>query len=95
MSTVRWNAKRAQAAIRGGRDTDLDICSDPAFATRCDDPLAEPRVVFQIWRGRQRSECIRLTLSRYKGIGRDACHRAQATAPPSISLEPRNGCKDG
>lgn len=56
-----------QANRRGGRDTDLDICSDPEFATHPEDPLAEPRVVFQVWKGRGRTECIRFTVSRYKG----------------------------
>lgn len=64
---ARFNSRRASQVIGGGRDTDLDICSDPAFATHPEDPLAEPRVVFQLWKGRQRNECIRLTLSRYKG----------------------------
>jgi Transcriptional Coactivator p15 (PC4) len=45
----------------------LDVCSDPEFAAPACDPLAEPRVVFQLWKGRQRNECIRLTISRYKG----------------------------
>jgi hypothetical protein len=59
--------RRGRIAVRGGLDNHLDIASDPAFATHSDDPLAEPRVVFQLWKGRQRNECIRLTLSRYKG----------------------------
>lgn len=62
-----WNSRRARQAIRGGRDTDLDICSDPAFATHSGNPLAEPLVIFQMWKGRQRTECIRLTLASYKG----------------------------
>jgi hypothetical protein len=65
--SARFDSRRARQAIRGSRDTDLDICSDPAFATHLTDPLAEPLVVFQLWKGRQRTECIRLTLSRYKG----------------------------
>jgi transcriptional coactivator p15 (PC4) len=64
---IRFNRRAREANDRGGRDTDLDICSDPAFATRPEDPLAEPRVIFQQWKGRQRNECIRLTISRYKG----------------------------
>ena len=64
---ARFNSRRARQAIRGSRDTGLDICSDPAFATHLEDPLAEPLVVFQMWKGRQRNECIRATLSRYQG----------------------------
>lgn len=46
----------------------LDIAVDPAFATHDEDPLAEPLVVFQLWKGgRPRRECIRLTLSRFNG----------------------------
>ena len=46
----------------------LDICSDPEFAALpADDPLAEPLVISQLWKGLQRNECIRLTISRYKG----------------------------
>lgn len=60
--------KRARHAGRNRRENDhLDIACDPQFATYHDDPLSEPRVVFQLWKGRQRNECIRLTLSRYKG----------------------------
>lgn len=64
---ARFNSRRARQVIRGGRDTDLDICSDPAFATHPGDPLAEPIVVSQFWKGRQRTECIRVSLSRYQG----------------------------
>jgi hypothetical protein len=52
---------------KGDLSNRLDICSDPQFATHPDDPLAEPVVVFQLWKGRQRNECIRLNISRYKG----------------------------
>lgn len=66
--STRCSSRRARKAFRedalAGR---LDIACDPAFATHPEDPLAEPRVVFQLWKGRQRNECIRLTLSRYKG----------------------------
>jgi hypothetical protein len=58
---------RGRSAVRGGLDNHLDICSDPAFATHPADPLAEPLVVFQMWKGRQRNECIRLTVSRHHG----------------------------
>lgn len=61
---ARWNAKRARAT--GGLDNHLDIALDPAFATHSEKPLAEPEVVFQTWKGRQRTECIRATLSRYQ-----------------------------
>jgi hypothetical protein len=64
---ARWNAKRARTA-QGGLDNHLDIASDPEFATHREDPLAEPLVVFQLWRGRLRSECIRVTMQRYKGV---------------------------
>jgi hypothetical protein len=64
----RFNSERVrQANNQGGRDTDLDICSDPAFATHLSDPLAEPVVVSQFWKGRRRDECVRVTLSRYQG----------------------------
>ncbi|MBR1086464.1 transcriptional coactivator p15/PC4 family protein [Bradyrhizobium manausense] len=67
--TARFNSRRSrQQRYRedalAGR---LDVASDPAFATSPGDPLAEPRVVFQMWRGRQRTECIRLTISRLNG----------------------------
>jgi Transcriptional Coactivator p15 (PC4) len=52
---------------KGDPSNRLDICSDPQFATRLDNPLAEPLVIFQLWKGRQRNECIRLTISRYNG----------------------------
>jgi hypothetical protein len=58
---------RGRSAVRGGLDNHQDIALNPAFATHIDDPLSEPRVIFQLWKGRQRTECIRLTLSRYKG----------------------------
>jgi hypothetical protein len=58
---------RGRSAIRGGLDNHLDIACDPEFATHPDDPLVEPRVIFQLWKGRQPNECIRLTISRYKG----------------------------
>src|SRR5437016_5703073 len=64
---TRCNSRRARQAIRGGRDTDLDICSDPEFATHQDDPLGEPIVVSQFWKSRRRDECVRVTLSRYQG----------------------------
>lgn len=64
---ARRSAKRARGAMSGGLSGHLDIASDPAFATHLVDPLAEPQVVFQMWKGRQRQECIRLTLTRYKG----------------------------
>jgi hypothetical protein len=65
---ARFSSRRTRQAIsEGGLGRHLDIAADPEFATPPDDPLAEPRVVFQVWKGRQRSECIRLTLSRYKG----------------------------
>jgi Transcriptional Coactivator p15 (PC4) len=56
---------RGQSAVRGGLDGHLDICSDPQFATH-PAPLAEPEIVFQLWKGRQRNECIRATISLYK-----------------------------
>jgi len=60
---MNWSVRRKGAVSRH-----LDICSDPEFAARpADDPLAEPIIVFQLWKGRQRNECIRLTISRYKG----------------------------
>lgn len=60
--------RRARHAARNRRGNDhLDICSDPEFATSSADPLAEPIVIFQAWKGRQRRECIRLTLSRLNG----------------------------
>jgi hypothetical protein len=63
---ARWNAKRARTA-QGGLDNHLDIASDPEFATHREDPPGfEPKVVFQQWKGRQRNECIRGTLSLYK-----------------------------
>src|SRR5579859_899310 len=58
---------RGRRVVRGGLANHLDICSDPAFATHLTDPLADPLVVFQMWKGRQRNECIRATLSRYQG----------------------------
>jgi hypothetical protein len=68
-ASARWySSRRARKQFRdealAGR---LDVACDPAFATHSEDPLAEPRVIFQLWRGRKRSECIRLTLSRYNG----------------------------
>lgn len=69
-TSARFNGKRTRQAFRdealAGR---LDIAVDPAFCAThsTEDPLAEPLVVFQIWKGRQRRECIRLTLSRYNG----------------------------
>jgi len=45
----------------------MDIAIDPEFSANAIDPLAEPIVIFQMWKGRQRTECIRLTLSSYKG----------------------------
>jgi hypothetical protein len=66
--SARFSSRRARQTIRGGRVAGLDICSDPEFATHhLADPLAEPQVIFQLWKGRRRTECIRLTLSRYKG----------------------------
>jgi transcriptional coactivator p15 (PC4) len=66
--STRFGSERARKATRrGGRDTDLDICSDPAFAAHLVQPLSEPEIVFQLWKGRQRTECIRATLSQYKG----------------------------
>ncbi|MET4170817.1 hypothetical protein ABIB99_001899 [Bradyrhizobium sp. LA6.1] len=60
--------KRVRHAGRNRRENDhLDICSDPQFATSSLDPLAEPIVVFQLWKGRRRNQCIRLTLSRLNG----------------------------
>ncbi|MGV7215903.1 transcriptional coactivator p15/PC4 family protein [Bradyrhizobium sp. UFLA05-112] len=60
--------KRARHANRNRRENDhLDIAFDPEFATHPEDPLAEPRVIFQLWKSRRRDACIRLTLSRYKG----------------------------
>jgi hypothetical protein len=53
--STRFGGERARTA-RGSRDTDLDICSDPAFATHPEDPLTEPKVIFQMWKGRQRTE---------------------------------------
>jgi hypothetical protein len=65
---TRLNSRRTREAIRkGGLNGHLDICSDPAFATHPEDPLAEPKIAFQIWKGRQRRECIRGTISRYQG----------------------------
>ncbi|MEK9281189.1 transcriptional coactivator p15/PC4 family protein [Bradyrhizobium sp. ISRA442] len=64
---ARFNSRRARQAIRGGRDTGLDICSDPAFATHLADPLTEPRKIASFWRNRQRREEVRITLSRYEG----------------------------
>jgi hypothetical protein len=66
---ARFNSRRSRQAIRKG---DLDNHPDIALAvalqgTTPDDPLAEPIVLFQMWKGRQRNECIRLTLSRFKG----------------------------
>jgi hypothetical protein len=57
---------RGRSAVRGGLDSHMDIASDPEFSTHRDDPLAEPIIVFQLWKGRQRAECIRITLSRYQ-----------------------------
>jgi hypothetical protein len=45
----------------------MDIAFDQAFASAPDDPLAEPVIVAQFWKSRRRDECIRLTLSNYKG----------------------------
>jgi hypothetical protein len=60
---ARWGAKRASGA---GLDSRLDICADPEFATHCNDPLAEP-ISWSLWKGRHRTECIRVTISRYQG----------------------------
>jgi hypothetical protein len=59
--------RRGRSAVRGGLDNHLDIASDPEFSTHLDNPLGEPEVVFQEWKGRQRTECIRGTLSLYQG----------------------------
>jgi Transcriptional Coactivator p15 (PC4) len=58
---------RGRSAVCGGLDNHLDIASDPEFATHREDPLAEPIVPAQMWKGRRRDECIRITLSRYQG----------------------------
>ena len=63
----RIDGRVPRAMRKGDPSNRLDICSDPQFATRLDNPLAEPLVIFQLWKGRQRNECIRLTISRYKG----------------------------
>jgi hypothetical protein len=65
---ARFNSRRTQRQHHreealAGR---LDLVADPAFATHSD-PLAEPIVVFQLWKGRRRNECIRLTLSNLNG----------------------------
>ncbi len=61
---ARW---KGEAGFRGrSLDNRLDICSDPDFATHPDDPLAEP-ISWSPWKGRQRTECIRVTISRYQG----------------------------
>jgi hypothetical protein len=67
MKKPRPDWRRGQDTMRGSLDKHLDICSDPAFATHPEDPLTEPEVVFQLWKGRLRNECIRLTMSRYQG----------------------------
>jgi hypothetical protein len=67
MSKPARKVWRARTANKGGLDNRLDIASDPAFATPVPDPIAEPRVVFQLWKGRQRTQCIRLTISRFNG----------------------------
>jgi hypothetical protein len=64
--SARRIAKRARQATRDGLDNHLDICSDPDFATHPDDPLAEP-ISWSLWKGRLRTECIRVTISRYQG----------------------------
>ncbi|MGY3410105.1 hypothetical protein ACVWZV_006218 [Bradyrhizobium sp. GM5.1] len=66
---ARFNSRRARQTISEGGlgRRHLDIAVDPAFATSSEDPLAEPRVIFQMWKGRQRNECIRLTISRLNG----------------------------
>lgn len=66
--SARFSGRRTRQRFRedalAGR---LDVAADPAFATSSTDPLAEPIVVFQLWKGRQRNQCIRMTLSRLNG----------------------------
>jgi hypothetical protein len=69
MTTLaRFNSRRARQAVRNGDlDNHPDIALAVGLAKHSEDPLTEPRVIFQMWKGRQRNECIRLTISRLNG----------------------------
>ncbi|MBR0974087.1 transcriptional coactivator p15/PC4 family protein [Bradyrhizobium japonicum] len=68
MKAARFNTRRPRQAIsEGSLGRHLDIAVDPAFATHAGDPLAEEIVVAQFWKGRQRSNHIRICLKRFEG----------------------------
>lgn len=63
-ATGRTHRDCRERSIEYSRDIALVVASQ---STARDDSLAEPIVIFQMWRSRQRNEGIRLSLSRYKG----------------------------